>query len=327
MRTASASLRFFIAALSFYIVPTVWAEPEIVPPRTHVADHVAVPAKFMRYVDDGHAGGKFETAVLTLKNKDGVVIRLVGAVHIGEKSYYQALNKSFEHDDAVLYELVKPKDGGIPKPGQKSDNLINQIQHLMKEVLNLDFQLDDIDYSKPNFVHADMDAETFAKMQQERGETFEQLMLKQFMKAFQGNDAKEHKPDEPVDPQKLIDGMIEMFTRPDMERQIKVAFAKQLDKMEDSAMGLDNPGGSVIVTERNKVAMKVLENTIASGKRKISIFYGAAHMPDMVTRVQEMGFKPAAVEWTTAWDLTIRPNEPSGAEKLLKELFRALDDK
>jgi hypothetical protein len=32
------------------------------------------------------------------------------------------------------------------------------------------------------------------------------------------------------------------------------------------------------------------------------------------------------VEWTTAWDLTIRPNEPSGAEKLLKELFRAVND-
>jgi hypothetical protein len=326
MPGSSSSLRFLFASLSLLIAPTVWSAPDIAAPPARVAEHTAVPARFMRYVDDGHSGGKFETATVILRNKDGVIIRLVGAVHIGEKSYYQGLNKSFENDDAVLYELVRPKGGGVPQPGQKSDNFINQIQHMMKEVLNLDFQLDDIDYSKPNFVHADMDAETFTKMQEERGETFQQLMLKQLMKAFTKGDDNQ-KPGEQVDPQKVVDGMIEMFTRPDMERQIKVAFAKQLDKMEDTALGLDNPNGSVILTERNKVAMKVLENTVASGKRRISIFYGAAHMPDMVTRVKEMGFKPVAVEWTTAWDLTIRPNEPSGAEKLLKELFRAFDDK
>ena len=48
---------------------------------------------------------------------------------------------------------------------------------------------------------------------------------------------------------------------------------------------------------------------------------------EFLARVKEMGFKPVAVEWTTAWDLTIRSNAPSGAEKLLKELFHALDDK
>jgi hypothetical protein len=111
-----------------------------------------------------------------------------------------------------------------------------------------------------------------------------------------------------------------------MERRIKVAVARQLDNIETGAMGLDSPNGSVIVTERNKVAMKVLENTLATGKKKISVFYGAAHMPDMSTRLQDLGFKPVNVEWNTAWDLTIRPDQPSGAEKLLKELFKALDD-
>ena len=147
-------------------------------------------------------------------------------------------------------------------------------------------------------------------------------MIKQIMKAFtQGDDKSKH--DEVVDPEQVVDTVIEMFTRPDMERQIKLAVAKQLDKIDESAMGLDNPNGSVILTERNKVAMKVLENTIANGKKKISIFYGAAHMTDMSARVKEMGFAATKVEWTTAWDLTIRADQPSGAEKLLKELFRS----
>ena len=42
----------------------------------------------------------------------------------------------------------------------------------------MDFQLDDVDYQKKNFVHADLDAETFAKMQEEKGESIVGLMLR-----------------------------------------------------------------------------------------------------------------------------------------------------
>ncbi|HWE03221.1 MAG TPA: hypothetical protein VG326_12500 [Tepidisphaeraceae bacterium] len=327
MRVCATFPRIAFFALSLFLIPALGAEPRQVEPNAPAVEKITVPAKFMRFTDDGHAGGKFETAAVTFRNKDGVSVRLVGAIHVGERSYYQALNKSFECDDAVLYELVKPKDAGVPQPGQKSDNPISQFQHMLKDVLNLDFQLDDIDYGKPNFVHADMDAETFAKMQQERGETFEMLMLKQVMKAFtQGDNDDKSKPAEDPDAGKTVDTLIQILTRPDMERQIKLAVAKQLDTIETGAMGLDNPDGSVIVTERNKVAMKVLEKTIAAGQKKISIFYGAAHMPDMTTRLKEMGFSPVSVQWNTAWDLTIRPDQPSGAEKLLKELFHAFDD-
>jgi hypothetical protein len=332
MPHSSKYLRFALAVLPLLVAPALRAAPEAPAPADRAAERVAAePAKFMRFVEDGHAGGRLEVAAVTYRNKAGISVRLVGAVHIGEKAYYEALNKGFADDDAVLYEMVKPKGTAVPQPGQKSDNPINQFQHMLKDVLNLDFQLDDVDYSRANFVHADMDAETFAKMQQERGETFEMLMVKQVMKALahgdedaKDNDAK--KPEEQPDTDKMIEGMIEMFTRPDMERQIKLAVAKQLDKIDSSAMGLDGPGGSVILTERNKVALKVLENTIADGKKKISIFYGAAHLPDMSTRLKEMGFTPVAVDWNTAWDLTIRPDQPSGAEKLLKELFHALEE-
>ena len=116
------------------------------------------------------------------------------------------------------------------------------------------------------------------------------------------------------------------FDDTDMERQIKLAVARQLDKIEAGAMGLDNPNGSVIVTERNKVALDVLKHTLDSGKRHISIFYGAAHMPDMSQRLRDMGFTPVSIEWETAWDLTIRSDQPSAAERFLKELLHALDE-
>jgi hypothetical protein len=71
----------------------------------------------------------------------------------------------------------------------------------------------------------------------------------------------------------------------------------------------------------------VLDETIKAGKKKIAIFYGAAHMSDLSKRVREMGFKPAgAVEWKAAWDLRIRADQPSAIEKLLNDVIDALDE-
>ena len=328
MRTSPIGLRILFVAVSLFIAPTLRAEPTLTPPRQAGAERAIVPVKFMRFVDDGHAGGKFETAVVTLRNKDGVIVRLVGAVHIGEKSYYQGLNKSFENDDAVLYELVKPKGGSIPQPGQKSDNMINQIQHLMKDVLNLDFQLDDIDYSKANFVHADMDAETFAKMQEDRGETFQALMLKQLMKAFKGGDekdpqargtgrlAKNHRRhDRNVHPPghgTADQGRLRQATRQDGRQRPGPGQPQRVGHPDRTKQGRDEGAGK---HDRQRA------------KQRSPFSMGAAHMPDMAKRVADMGFTPVSVEWNTAWDLTIRPDAPSGAERLLKELIHSFDDK
>ena len=186
----------------------------------------------------------------------------------------------------------------------------------------MDFQLDDINYTAANFVHADLDKETFEKMQEERGETFEMIFLRTIMKAM---------TDPPVptgaDAEDAGDDVIAMLTHPDMERQIKVVIARQLGTMDLSAMGLDGPGGSVLVTERNKAALKVLSDEMATGKKKIAIFYGAAHMTDMGKRLEAMGFSPVWTRWNVAWDLTIRPNQPSAMEKLMRGLLDAVDEK
>src|SRR5436309_2614324 len=64
----------------------------------------AMAEGFLRFVDNGAAGGRLETSDVTYRNADGVTVRLVSAVHIGEKGYYEGLAKSFASDDAVLYE-------------------------------------------------------------------------------------------------------------------------------------------------------------------------------------------------------------------------------
>ena len=42
------------------------------------------------------------------------------------------------------------------------------MQNMFKDVLQLDHQLEDVDYTRPNFVHADMSPDDFKKAMEER---------------------------------------------------------------------------------------------------------------------------------------------------------------
>ncbi len=145
------------------------------------ADKTEKQDRYLRFVDDNDGGGTLQTSIETYKNADGVTVHLVSAVHVADHKYYQDLAKTFAGYDVLLYEMVKPKDAAAPQPGVRSDSVISMVQRGLKEVLELDFQLDAIDYSAANFVHADLDAETFAQMQADRGESMLTLILQQFM--------------------------------------------------------------------------------------------------------------------------------------------------
>ena len=182
--------------------------------------------------------------------------------------------------------------------------MISMFQHFLKDVLELDFQLDDVDYSKKNFVHADLDAETFEKMQQERGESMLGLMLGQMLHQM----AKGVGDDKPAKPQEMnIMDLIAAFNSPDRGRQFKLILGRSFGDVEDQMSGME---GTVLVTERNKKALNVLKDTIRDGKKDIGIFYGAAHMHDMESRLTLMGFKRTSVEWHTAWDMTAPAKTP-----------------
>jgi hypothetical protein len=289
----------------------------------------AMASGFLRFVDNGAAGGRLESADVTYQNADGVTVRLASAIHIGEASYYHNMAESFEKDDAVLYELVKPKDAPPPAPGAapRSGSGVGELQRFLKDTLNLSFQLDAIDYSRPNFVHADLDAETFRKLQEERGETFEMMFLKQLMSAFnQPDKVQEQAQAVAGDPDQMLREMIRLVTLPDMERRVKLLVARHMMDVELTAAGLGDPKNNVIVHERNKAALSVLADSIAKGKKKITIFYGAAHMPDLAEHLTAMGFKPVATKWRLAWDLTIRQDQPSALEDFIVEGLKALTD-
>jgi hypothetical protein len=104
-------------------------------------------------------------------NQDGISVDLVGAIHIGDKAYYAELNERFRQYDALLYELVAPAGANVSEQVEKRKGLLSSAQIGMTKILDLSFQLDEIDYSQPNFVHADLTPSEFSQSMAERDES------------------------------------------------------------------------------------------------------------------------------------------------------------
>jgi len=226
----------------------------------------------------------------------GVAVDLVSAVHIAEKAYYDQLNREFAGYDAVLYELVAPSGTRVPKGGAgRSDSPVSFLQNAMKTMLELEFQLDAVDYQAENLVHADMSPDEFAESMQQRGES----MLGIFARMMGYAIARQQGSGKASDAQLLM----ALFDK-SRARALKQVLAEQFEDMEGSLLALNGSDGSTIISERNKVALDVLRKQLAAGKKKIAIFYGAGHMPDMLQRLRDdFAMKPTRTRWLNAWNL------------------------
>ena len=253
-----------------------------------------------------------ETAITRFVSKPDVRpqirVDLVGAVHVGEKDYYDQLNKLFQSYDAVLYELVAP-EGTRVVPGQrKGGNPVSLLQNIMKDVLKLEFQLDRIDYSVANMVHADMSPKEFSKSMEDRGESF----LKMFFRAMgQAMAVQSKQKNAPSDAQLLV-----ALIAKDRDYRLKRLMAEQFENMEGQLSAINGPDGSTIITERNKKALEVLRGQLTKGKKRLAIFYGAGHLPDMAQRLEnDFGLHREKQRWLEAWAITRPPQPDAGSSE------------
>jgi hypothetical protein len=231
------------------------------------------------------------------RSKKAPIVDLITAVHIGEKSYYQRLNREFEGYDAVLYELIAPEGTRIPKGGGPgSGSFISMIQKAMKDVLELDFQLQMIDYTRPNLLHADMSPDQFAESMNKRGENMFSMFIRMMISAMNQQD-----PQQTADSDmKLI---MALFDK-NRAMALKRVMAEQFQSMDGMLSAVEGAEGSTLLSERNKVALEVLQKQIAEGKKKLAIFYGGGHMPDFDKRLRDQfGLVPISTRWLTAWNL------------------------
>lgn len=283
------------------------------------AENLAEPSErdYIRFVEKAGIKGAaaLETAVVSLVNADGIEVDLVGAVHIADQSYFEALNERFKGYEVVLYELVGgPESLKAKRQQQKAESAqaggdsatsaggnlvwVGALQEWMQTKLGLSSQLMEVDYEAENFVHADMDVEGFLDTQKEKKESFLGLWLKAVRAQ---SDLAEAAPGGKQQPG--LAKILEWMMKDDGADELKRMVGREFDSVEALMAGVEGDGGTVIIGERNRVVVEAVQEEMAQGRKRIAVFYGAAHLPDLERRLGEIGFEATGSEWMKAWEI------------------------
>jgi hypothetical protein len=256
---------------------------------------------YVRY-SKSTAPASVETAVVTMVAPQGQTLDLVAALHLGEPAYYKALNERFKRYDAVLYELILPEEmAGQQLPAQlDTGSGLSGFQGMMAHAMGLATQLDKIDYSAKNFVHADLTREALSKSMDARHENMmtyvSHLMTSTSAPGATANIGVSDKELAQLDLMAVLSGR---GTARDQKILKKIMAAT----MTGSDSLLTAMGDTAIIAERNTAAMKVVDAQLARGKRNMALYYGAAHMPDLEARLQKKGWKRQGSSWLQAWTI------------------------
>ncbi len=244
-----------------------------------------------------------ETSITRFEGKNGtgqpISVDLIGVVHIGEKAYYEQLNELFTGYDVILYELVAPEGTRIPKGGRVDEGLnpIAALQNGMKTMLQLEFQLDHIDYTKENLTHADMTPDEFLESMKSNDESFGKMFLRAIGQSIAMQNSSNINN---------VDVLLSLMSN-DPVVKIRRLMADQMRDMESGMVIFEGRNGSTIITHRNAKVLRILQKQIDAGKQKIGIFFGAGHMPDMQQHlIDDFKFRRGGRIWYEAWNLRIQ---------------------
>ncbi len=238
----------------------------------------------------------------------GTLVDLVSAVHVGDASYYATLDRQLAQYDAVLYELVAPEGSALPPSRAAVAGPQDPLAFIMaagKRLFGFHGQLESMNYQQPNFVHADLSPTGMMQAWTDRGDnglTIGLSAVAELVRAanLQAQNATRSTATSPMLDQNDILGL---FTDANAPIKFKRMLAQHFDST-DVASGLGQTLSTILIDDRNAEVMRVLNEQIAQGKKKIAIFYGAAHMPDMEKRVMDLfKMKRSRWHWITAWDL------------------------
>jgi hypothetical protein len=249
--------------------------------------------------DDDERPRALQMSIVTYEpgnGKDILSVDLVSAIHIGDPSYYTELNERFREYDVLLYELVAPQDAVASNRLEKRKGLLSTTQVGMTKLLGLSFQLDEINYDQANFVHADLSPTELKQSMDDRGESLYVYFWRIFF-ATLDEYAK--------DPLGLQDiAMLSTMVASGQDDSLKTMIAYEMTNIEMVQDILGEDSGSAVIGARNQRAIDVLKREIEAGARRIGIFYGVAHMPDLEERLlDQLALEYSDTDWIDAWQL------------------------
>ena len=234
-------------------------------------------------------GGTLDVGVGAFERADGRRVYLVGAVHIAHPETFAEQQSILDSMDLVLWEGV----GGHEKPSEEAMerfDVLFKVQTALKNILNLDFQLERIDYHRGFWCNSDMGLNQLQAELDRRNLSImpnEELVRGLFGTIFKVIDPKKVPRNEQVG--RTYRALVAPFMA-DTEQIFAQAGAEGLKE--------------VLINMRNRKVMDDLAVVLAEpdAPQRIAIYYGAGHLPDMARiLVDEMGFSYLGAHWITAW--------------------------
>ena len=244
---------------------------------------------------------QLQTAI-TRYQKTGVTVDFIGAIHIADAKYFDRLNLEFQQYESVLFEMIGGENlnhgkqaATLAKEKAPAMSMLGNVYAMVSQFLKLQSQKEGIDYTANNFVHADLTLREFEKLQAAKGESLMGFAM-QSVEHAQKNGGEELPA---MNSKKLMMALLSGNAN-----MLKRELVSTLGQGDDQVAAF--AGNTVIIGDRNAKCLKVLETQVAAGKKKVGIFYGAAHFPDMEKRLLKAGYQKTNQRWLTAWDIPVR---------------------
>ena len=288
------------------------------------------PSRFVRVAYDEYKTPETlqtATAKYVLKNADGeprVELFLESVIHIGDRTYFRGFNQRFRRYDVVLYEFIAPPEKRIPNPEQRSSCLLRLMQQVAAEGLGFSHQIDEIDYKMENLVHSDLSPSEMDEVTKNRGDDDVTLMIDMLldtMRRINRDRLSSEKSEEESSQKPALDPSV--LSDPDGAIKIRRLLATGFGTNVSLESVMRPAQVATLIRARNERAMKVLQEQLDAGKRRIALFWGAGHMEDFERRlILSYGFEPAGVVWRDAWDLREGAVERAPLEAILENSLR-----
>ncbi len=282
------------------------------------------PQPFMRIQETAEGEIQLQIAMRKLvptQKADAPPIWLVGVAHLGSKAYYEMIQKHLNKQDLVLFEgvgfhpdkasrLEGKRGAGTFQKGMAQDS----IQKDMAESLGLVFQLGAIDYDRANFLNSDMSAVEFMGHFQPNGrnsilsgDPAKDREAKQFMATLAGTSLAS----------KILKGFMKLLGHsPKFQGMARIVLIETLGTVGNEISNTESlPEGmrklmKMILLKRNKIVLNDLRRELSREElpNEISIFYGAAHMPHLETKItKSFGYRSSKDTWLTCF--SVRPDK------------------
>lgn len=230
-----------------------------------------------------------------------VSVDLIGAIHLGEKAYYDRLNAEFKEYETVVFELVADEGFDaktIAAAKEETDegpasplDAIPLLQQSFADALGFVNQVDGIDYAAPNLKRGDANADDFLVQLTTGGDVPHFFLNSAFDSLFSSNSGR-------------AEGWaLACLLAKDKRLALRRFFADELTRTELASE--PNERETALIHYRNKIAIDVAKKELEAGKTKIAVFYGAAHLDDFARRVEQTLENPRRLEprWLVAWSI------------------------